>query len=182
MRPLATLALALLLGVTLGPDPAAAQQPVPRPFPRPGEAPPPPEPPPAAPPAVPASPATPASETGDEPDEAMLGLPVYPGSEYLGSYDARGAGQRFYLFGTNIDFAGIVTYYRNVLRQRGHAVFDAPATHVFEIGRFREEMMAFPTSVTVKDYTWNGSEGYLSVRPDRPPTRYRTIIQIVPAP
>jgi hypothetical protein len=168
-----------LLALTLAPPGAA--QPVPRPFPRPGEAPPPP-PPPAEPDSRAAAPAPPAAPAGDGPDEAALGLPIYPGSDYLGSYSAGRAGQVFHLFGTNLDFTGIVTYYRNVLRQRGQEVFDAPATHIFEIGRFREETMAFPTSVTIKDYTWNGSEGYLSVRPGQPPARYRTVIQLVPAP
>ena len=40
-------------------------------------------------------------------------------------------------------------------------------THVFEIGRFREETMAFPPGVTVKDYTWNGSAGYLNPKQRR---------------
>ena len=50
---------------------------------------------------------------------------------------------------------------------------------LFLIGRFREETMAFPPGVTVKDYTWGGSEGYLAVK-GSVGTRYRTIIQIVP--
>ena len=52
---------------------------------------------------------------------------------------------------------------------------------MFEIGRFREETMAFPPGVTVKDYTWGGSEGYLEALPGGRSQRYRTIIQIVPA-
>ena len=28
---------------------------------------------------------------------------------------------------------------------------------MFEVGRFREETMAFPPGVTVKDWTWGGS-------------------------
>jgi hypothetical protein len=111
----------------------------------------------------------------------MLGAPVYPGAEFLASYDA-GRGQRYYLFGTNTPFAEIVTYYRNILRQRGTVVFEAPATHIFDIGRFREETMAFPPSVTVKDYTWGGSQGYLNPKRGAKPARFITIIQIVPAP
>ena len=39
-------------------------------------------------------------------------------------------------------------------------LFETPPTHQFEIGRFRDETMAFPPSVTIKDYTWGGSAGY----------------------
>lgn len=115
------------------------------------------------------------------PTEATLGVPVYPGAQFLVSYNA-GKGQRFYLFGTNASFAEIVAYYRTLLKQRGELVFPAPATHMFEIGRFREETMAFPPSVTVKDYTWNGSPGYLNPHPGKGPERFRTVIQIVPVP
>jgi len=41
--------------------------------------------------------------------------------------------------------------------------------------------MAYPPSVVVKDYTWNGSTGYLHVV-GTTGTRYKTIIQIVPPP
>ena len=73
----------------------------------------------------------------------MLGVPVHPGAQFLASYDA-GQGQRYYLFGSAATFADLVAYYRNVLKQRGELVFDEPATHMFEVGRFREETMAFP--------------------------------------
>jgi hypothetical protein len=53
---------------------------------------------------------------------------------------------------------------------------------MFETGRFREETMAFPPSVTVKDYTWGGSQGYLNPKRGAKPARFVTIIQIVPAP
>ena len=42
--------------------------------------------------------------------------------------------------------------------------------------------MAFPPGVTIKDYTWNGSEGYLNPTLGAEPERFPTIIQIVPAP
>ncbi|MCA1560339.1 MAG: hypothetical protein LC804_08760 [Acidobacteria bacterium] len=152
---------------------AAHQQPIPQPFPRPGE---PGRPPTATPPAVP----VPAGEAA-EPTRGSLGLPIYPAATYLTSFDA-GMGQRFYLFGTNASFNEIVTYYKTYLKERGSIVFDAPATHMFDIGRFRQESMAFPPGITVKDYTWNGSEGYLHVRAGTAPVRYRTIIQLVPPP
>ena len=37
----------------------------------------------------------------------MLGVPIYPGAQFIASYDA-GRGQRYYLFGTNASFAEIV--------------------------------------------------------------------------
>ncbi len=172
---------AALLGVVFGAQVLA--QPVPQPFPRPGQPSRPPtpagreQPDPSAPPAAPPAPVP---DSG-VPTEATLGVPVYPGAEFLVSYHA-GKGQRFYLFGTNASFAEIVAYYRTRLKQRGELVFDAPATHMFDIGRFREETMAFPPSVTVKDYTWNGSPGYLNPHPGKGPERFRTIIQIVPPP
>ena len=115
------------------------------------------------------------------PTEETLGFPVYPSARFLRSYDA-GRGQRYFLFGTNSTFADMVNYYRLLLDERGDRVFDAPATHIFEMGRFREESMAFPPGVTIKDYTWNGAEGYLYAGGEAGPERYPTIIQIVPAP
>jgi hypothetical protein len=155
---------------------SSAQTPVP--FPRPGQ--------PATPPAQkpadvpPLQPPT-ASAPAGEPSEASLGVPVYPSAEFVASFDA-GRGQRYYLFGTNTSFADIVAYYRTILKQRGELVFEAPAIHMFEIGRFREETMAFPPSVTVKDYTWGGSQGYLNPKRGAKPARFSTIIQIVPVP
>lgn len=113
------------------------------------------------------------------PTEAQLGLPIYPGARFLRSYDA-GQGQRYYLFGATAPFVELVTYYRTALKERGDRVYDEPPVHMFEIGRFREETMAFPPGVTVKDYTWGGSKGYLVGTPGSTPDRYPTIIQIVP--
>jgi hypothetical protein len=171
----AWLACALLGWATIG----AAQTPPPKPlpFPRPGE--PPIKPAPADPVVQEQSPA-PAPRPG-EPTEAMLGVPVYPGAQFVASFDA-GQGQRYYLYGTLAPFTDIVNYYKAVLKQRGELVFDEPAMHMFEIGRFREETMAFPPGVTVKDYTWNGSSGYLNPKPGGTPARFPTIIQIVPPP
>ena len=130
-----------------------------------------------APPAAATDPAMPEPA----PTEETLGFPVYPSARFLRSYDA-GRGQRYFLFGTQSTFADMVNYYRLLLDERGDRVFDAPATHIFEVGRFREESMAFPPGVTIKDYTWNGSEGYLHAAAEAGPERYPTIIQIVPAP
>ncbi len=151
-----------------------AQRPVMRPAPPPATTPGQPgvqEPPPASkPPAAPG-----------EPSEATLGLPVYPSSQFLTSYDA-GQGQRFYLYGSTASFAEVVAYYRSVLKQRGELVFDQPATHMFEVGRFREESMGFPPGITVKDYTWGGMAGYPNAKPGAKPSRFPTVIQVVPAP
>jgi len=145
-------------------------QPVPQPFPKPGAS--------RVEPVPPQGP--PGQPVPGEPTEADLGLPVYPGASFVASFDA-GFGQRYYLFGTNAPYTDIVSYYKVVLRKGGDQVFDQPPVHMFEMGRFREETMAFPPGVTVKDYSWNGSEGYLAVR-GATGTRYRTIIQIVPVP
>ncbi len=152
-----------------------AQAPVPQPFPRPGTQPPPattptPTPPPAA--SVPA-----AADTA--PTELNLGVPIFPNAQFIGSYDA-GRGQRYYLFGTGASFVNLVTYYRNVLKQKGDVVFEVPATHQFDIGKFNEDTMAFPPSVTIKDFQSTISQGYPNPRPNGQPTHFPTVIQIVP--
>jgi hypothetical protein len=108
-------------------------------------------------------------------------FPVYPAAQYIASYDA-GRGQRYYLYGATAPFADIVTFYRSELKERGSLVFKEPATHMFEVGRFRDETMAFPPGVTVKDWTWGGSAGYLNPRPNSRPERFPTVIMIVPPP
>jgi len=159
---------------------AAAAQ-VPQPFPKPGQpqsaAPPPPVT--SAPAPVRITQAPP--QDASEPAEGSLGVPIHESAQFITSYDA-GRGQRFYLYGTNATFAEIVQYYKTALKQRGDLVFPEPPIHQFDIGRFREETMAFPPSVTVKDYTWGGSAGYLNPRRGAQPPRFATIIQVVPNP
>jgi hypothetical protein len=133
---------------------------------------------PAKPPAV-QRPGPPGSGANDVPTDATLGVQIYPGAEFLGSFDA-GHGQRYYLFGTNASFAEIVNYYKTALKQKGELIFEEPAVHEFDIGKFKEETMAFPPSVTVKDYAWGGSAGYLNPKRGKQPDRFKTIIQIVP--
>jgi len=111
----------------------------------------------------------------------MLGVPFYPSMQFIESFDA-GLGQRYYLFGATASFADVVAYYKSVLKQRGDLVFEEPATHQFDIGRFNEQTMAFPPSVTVKDYTWGGMPGYPNPKAGAEPARFRTVIQIVPIP
>ncbi len=155
----------------------------PQPFPKPG-APKPATPPPATQPSKPPAVAPPTTSAppnpNDVPSEASLGVQIYPGAEFLVSFDA-GKNQRYYLFGTNAPFAEIVNYYRNVLKQKGELIYEEPAIQEFDIGRFKEDSMAFPPSVTVKDYAWGGSAGYLNPKRGQQPARFKTIIQIVPA-
>ena len=109
----------------------------------------------------------------------MLGVPIYPGAQFISSYDA-GRGQRFYIFGSAASFVDMVAFYRTVLKQKGDLIFDAPATHLFEVGKFREETMAFPSGVTIKDFQSQVSQGYPNPKPGGQPARFPTIIQIVP--
>jgi hypothetical protein len=106
---------------------------------------------------------------------------VYPLAQMIASYDA-GRAQRYYVFGTLSPFTDVVTYYRTQLDEKGTLVFKEPPTHMFEVGRFREETMAFPPGVTVKDWTWGGSQGYPNPKLGAQPARYPTIIMIVPPP
>jgi hypothetical protein len=129
----------------------------------------------------PAAPTRPAAPDQNAPTEATLGLPVYPAAQFIASYDA-GRGQRFYIYGSSASFAELVTYYRTYLKERGNFVFEEPPTHMFEVGRFREETMAFPPGVTIKDYTWGGSKGYPNPKRPAEPEHFPTIIMIVPAP
>ncbi|HJR61031.1 MAG TPA: hypothetical protein VJ813_16590 [Vicinamibacterales bacterium] len=149
---------------------AAAQ--VPQPFPKPGQ-----QVPPLPQPATPSA----APQAAAEPSDGALGVAVYPTAQFITSYDA-GRGQRYYLYGSTATFGEVVQYYKNSLKQRGELVFEEPPIHQFDIGRFREETMAFPPSVTVKDYTWGGNGGYLNPKVGGQPARYPTVIQIVPNP
>lgn len=108
------------------------------------------------------------------------GVPLYPTAEYLGSFNA-GAGQELLLYGSNLPYAEMVTFYRTALKTGGNEVFRAPMppTHQFTLGRYNDERMAFPPSVVIKDYTWNNSPGYLHVA-GTTEKRFRTIVQIVP--
>ena len=169
-------ALCFFLWVVVAPS-SAQQPPSPRPFPQPAR------PAPANPPAptTPAPRAPSAAGRGQEqaPTEATLGVPIYPGAQFIASYDA-GRGQRYYIFGSAGSFVELVTYYRTILKQKGELVYDVPATHEFDVGRYREETMAFPPGVTIKDFQSDVSQGYPNPKPGGQPARFPTIIQIVP--
>ena len=158
----------------------------PAPFPRPGQpsqAKPPVTPPPRPvdPAPQPASAAPAANAQPGDPTEATLGTPLYPGMQFIASYDA-GHAQRYFLFGSQSDFAQIVGWYKTMLKEKGELIFEEPPVHMFDTGKFKEETMAFPPSVTVKDYTWAGSLGYLNPKRGATPERFKTIVQIVPNP
>lgn len=154
--------------------PLAAQTPLP--FPKPGQPAPAPKP-------QPASPSQPSAVVPPgQPGEPDLGVAIYPGAQFVASYDAGGAGQRFHLYGSNDSYIEIVAFYKKLLRKNGDELFNGPGIHMFETSRFREETMAFPPSVTVKDYGWGGSPGYLNPKRGAEPARFKTIIQIVPPP
>jgi hypothetical protein len=179
--------LCLIVFVTTGVGSFAQ---TPRPFPKPQATEPAqtaaPQPPPArtataqAPAPAPSAPAAPAAAAG-APTEATLGFPIYPSAQFIASYDA-GRSQRYYVFGATTPYAELVTYYRTVLKERGDEIFKEPPTHMFEVGRFRDETMAFPPGVTIKDWTWGGSAGYPNPQAGGQPARFATIIMIVPAP
>jgi hypothetical protein len=170
---IAVLALAAALAAS-----ATQGQPVPQPFPRPGSNQP--AVPPPAPSTRPAPPATrPPAAADAAPSEATLGVPIYPGAQFIASYDA-GRGQRYYIFGSPASFVELVAFYRTLLKQKGELVYDVPATHEFDVGKYREETMAFPPGVTIKDFQSDLSQGYPNPKPGGQPARFPTIIQIVP--
>jgi hypothetical protein len=157
--------------------PPPTTQPIPKPFP--GSTPPTTTPgKPADGSAPPPAPAPPPKPNTPSPQE-LANAPIYPSADFLESFDA-GRGQKYYIYGTNAPYIDIIAYYRKQLGNGGQEVFRAPAMQRFDLGRFDEQTMAYPPSVVIKDYSWNGSPGYLFVS-GTTEKRYKTIIQIVPA-
>ena len=161
--------------------PLVQTPPVPKPFPQVGQTAPRTE---QAKPVVPVAPATTppvvAPDLIGAPTEATLGAPIYPTAEFLESFDA-GRGQRYYLFGTNAAFTEIVGYYKTIMKNGGRTIFEAPAMQQWDLAKFQDQTMAYPPSVVVKDYSWGTVPGYLFVNGTNE-KRFRTVIQIVPAP
>src|SRR3989449_11722731 len=149
------------------------QTPVPRPFPRPGSAPP------AKPASEPPAPTPAPAKPDAAPTGATLGVPVYPGAQFIASYNA-GRGQRYYIFGSAATFVDLVAYYRTALKQKGELVYDFPATHEFDVGKYREETMAFPPGVTIKNFQTDVSQGFPNPKPGGQPPRFKSILQFVP--
>ena len=151
--------------------PPQTQPPVPKPFPGSTT--------PATPPAKPnEAPAPPPAPAAPSP-QVLAGAPLYPAADFLDTYDA-GRGQKYFIYGTNAPYLDIINYYRQQLGGGGRELFRAPPMQQFDLGRFDEQTMAYPPSVVVKDYAWNGAAGYLFIS-GTTEKRYRTIIQIVPA-
>jgi hypothetical protein len=166
------------VGVTAAKQVAGQAPVVPQPQPFPGRGPTRPSDQPAARPAAPpptSAPQAPAAPAVAPPE----GLPIYPTAEFIDAFDA-GLGQRYYIYGTDRPYDDIVAYYRTLLKNGGRELFREPPTRQFELGRYNENAMAYPPSVVVKDYGWNGAPGYLAVS-GTAEKRYRTVIQIVPA-
>jgi hypothetical protein len=158
--------------------PPTQPPPVPKPFPGSN--------PPSTPPGKPGDPATPAAVVPAPPErpnapapQDLNGAPVYPAADFLETFDA-GRGQKFFIYGTNAPYLDIIAFYRKQLGSGGQEIFRTPAMQRFDLGRFDDQSMAYPPSVVVKDYSANGSAGYLFVA-GTTEKRYKTIIQIVPA-
>ena len=149
-----------------------AQDP-PRPRPFPGAAPPP-----AAQPATPSDTAPQAASVQGKVDPET-GVPLYPDAVLIGKFEASPS-QPFYLYGSQSAYANVVEFYRGVLKDRGRELFDGPM-HQFDLGRYRRETMMLQPALTVKDYLWNGREGYVHVD-GLATSKFPTVIQIVPAP
>ena len=103
---------------------------------------------------------------------------MYPGAEFLDSYDAT-KGQRYFLYGATASYETIVAFYRQTLKNGGRDLL--PGMRQFELGDFRSDRMAYPPSVVVKDYAASTPPGYLFVKGSAE-KRYMTIIQVVPPP
>ena len=98
-------------------------------------------------------------------------FPIYP-ARNSSRRTTPGRGQRYYLYGSDCLVCGAGQVLPERAEERGELVFDAPATHVFEVGRFREETMAYPPGVTIKDYTSNGSRGLSEPENGAQPARF----------
>jgi len=159
------------------PPPAAAQAPTPARPAAPAPAPSTQAPAPNTKPPAPLPAQAPADPNG--PTTAVVGFSIFPGSQYLASYDA-GKGQRYYLYGTTKPYLEVVSFYRTVLMDGGAEVYTQPLTHMFA-QRFNEATMVFPPGVTVKDWTYQ-SKGYPNPRTGAQPERFPTVIMIVPPP
>ena len=166
--------------------PSGAQ--TPQPFPGAGVRPPAPAAPttrtPAPPESAASTPAPPAAQgaapDANGPSAVVVGFSVFPGAQFLGGYDA-GKGQHYYLYGVTAPYLEVVKWYQTQLRDRGDQVFAEPATHTFA-QRFREESMAFPPGVTVKDWTTGGAKGFPNPKAGGQPPRFSVVIMIVPPP
>jgi hypothetical protein len=120
-----------------------------------------------------------AGEDAGRLDPRLTGVPLYPGAEFLQTFDA-GLDQTMWSFGTNDSFAAIVAYYKGQFRKSGDEVSKTPAIQQFDLGSFDSRTMAQRPSVIVKDFTWPELSGYLHVS-GTTKKYYKTLIEIIPA-
>ena len=169
--------------------PPPTQTPVPLPTPFPGSAPPPattPKPTTTATP-TPTQTPTPAVATpqcasaGSAPvDPLLAGIPLYPCAVYLETFEV-GPGQRLFAFGTNDTYLDVVQFYKTQLKKSGEELSKMPAIYQFERGTFDSGTMSQRPGIIVKDYAWPAvTDAYLHVS-GTTGTRYRTVIQVIPA-
>jgi len=83
------------------------------------------------------------------------------------------------VFGTNDLFAAAVAFYKDQIG-KSTEVAKTPAIQQFDLGSFDSGRMTQRPSVIVKDFTWPDAAGYLHVSGTME-TRYKTLIQIIPA-
>ena len=102
-----------------------------------------------------------------------------PATAALPAPTPQGDDEGFLQFGALTERTAL-TFYRTALKQRGELVYEIPATHAFDVGRYNEDTMAFPPGVTIKDYESEVSQGYPNPKPGGTPARFPTVIQIVP--
>jgi len=122
-----------------------------------------------------------AAQDGAAIDPLLAKLPIYPGAEFLESFDAGepGRAQRVFMFGSNDPYESIVVFYRTQLRKNGEAVLKEPRIQQFDLGSFDARSMAQRPSVIVKDYSSPDPAGYIHVA-GTTQKRFRTLVQIIP--
>jgi len=103
-------------------------------------------------------------------------VPLYPGAQYIASYNA-GRNQRFYLYGTTASFVDLVTFYRTVLKQRGTWCLMLQRPTSSTSGDFGRNDVLSPR-VTVK-ISVADLAGLSESSPGGVPARFPTVIQIV---
>lgn len=150
------------------------------PPPPPAQAPPPPRPT-QTPVAKPTPAVAPAPQSAGAVDPRLTGVPIYTGASFLYSLDMKN-GQWLFVFGTNDAYAGVVAFYKDLLRKSGVEVTRTPRIQQFDFDRasFDSNTQQRP-SILVKDFAWpQPTDAYLHVS-GTTETRYKTVIQIIPA-
>jgi hypothetical protein len=92
-----------------------------------------------------------------------------------------GPGQRLFAFGTNDTYLDVVQFYKTQLKKSGEELSKMPAIYQFERGAFDAGTMSQRPGIIVKDYAWPAvTDAYLHVS-GTTGTKYRTVIQVIPA-